>query len=79
MSLVDKPGLLLDGGVFVDDDEGELVGDELVRNALSVGANVIGVKVVGDGVVDRVRPAGASPERVTLQQQESGRNEDRVV
>ena len=63
----------------MDDDEGELVGDELVRNALSVGANVIGVKVVGDGVVDRVRPAGASPERVTLQQQESGRNEDRVV
>ena len=79
MSLVDKPGLLLDGGVFVDDDEGELVGDELVRNALSVGANVIGVKVVGDGVVDWVRPAGASLERVTLQQHESGRNKDRVL
>ena len=55
MSLVDKPGLLLDGGVFVDDDVGELVGDELVRDALSVGANVIDVKVVGDGGSKRRR------------------------
>ena len=62
MSLVDKPGVLLDGGMFVDDDVGELVVDELVCDALSVGANVIGVKVVGDGVVDWVRLAGASPE-----------------
>ena len=39
----------------MDDDVGELVGDELVRDALSVGANVIDVKVVGDGGSKRRR------------------------